>query len=292
MNRGRTIRTTPWCRSRSSSFRCLPVCACCGSRCAGGKHRCRRRALDLLRASRVLVGVVLITLLSDWLSFVLQAHRSMWSGSTAVVICVLALVTALTVAVAGQLRRAGREPLGGSNPPYMPDWLADAVALGERKAARLGPWRQTALGALRWVDRRLVAGTRRHPLVAAVTLALSFGVAADIPKAIEEGYAPRGLLLVFAVSACAMFAFLLIVGAHLRLAGPSTGLRGRVVHALVAACGSFPVTAAFRSSLWSLLGDSGRHAGSAQLWVLMLLVAVTAGGVSFAAESLLRRRPG
>lgn len=256
-----------------------------------------RRALDLLRASRVLVGVVLITLLSDWVSIVLQAHRSTWSAATALVICVLVLVTALTVAVARELRRAGREPLPGgrplqtANPPQMPDWLADAVALGEREAARLGPWRERGLSALGWVDRRMVTGGRRHPLAAAAALSLVFGIAADIPKAVEEGYAPRGLLLVFVVSACAMFAFLVIVGAHLRLAGAGRRPHRRTVHALVAACVSLPLAGAFRSSLWSLLGTSGRHAGWTRLWVLLLLVAVTSRVITFAAESLLRRRP-
>ncbi len=249
-----------------------------------------RRALDLLRASCVLVGVVLVTLLSDWISVVLQAHRSVWTATTAVIICLLALVTALTVAVARELRRAGRQPLGRDNPPYLPDWLADAVTLAEREATRLGPWRRNALSALRWVDRRVVAAARRHPLAAAAALSLAFGIAADIPKAVEEGYAPRGLLLVFAVSACSMFAFLVIVGTHLNLAGQGQWPKGRIVHAFVAACVSLPLAGAFRGSIWSLLGDSGRHSGWTRLWVLLLLAAVMTAVATFAVESFLSGR--
>jgi len=250
-----------------------------------------RRALDLLRASRVLMGVVLITLLSDWVSVILQAHRSTWTHTTILVICVLALVTALSVAVSRQLRRVGRESLVGGDSAQMPDWLADAITLAEREAVRLGPWRQSALSTLGWVDRRLVTGARRHPLGAALALSLAFGVVLAIPKLLAEGYALRGLALVFAIGACAMFAFLMIVGAHLRLAGPGTRPQRRGGHAVVGACASVPITLAFRDSLWWLLGYSGRSAGWTQLWVLLLLLAVTAGVLTLGAESLWRGRP-
>ena len=249
----------------------------------------RRRALDLLRATQVLTAVVLATLLSDWVSVGLQAHRTSWTATTLAVISVLVLVTALTALAARRVQRARRALSGQQDVAYMPDWLADTIALGELVATRCGPLQDQMLRALRWLDRRATDPVRRHPLAVAALLSLLFGIAADVPKAVEEGYASNGLLLVFVVSTASMFAFLVIVGGYLRLVGHREWTRRRVIRAVSAACLSVPVVVAFRDSLWSLLG-SGDHVGAARLWIMLLVVAVGVGCATFAADTLLEGR--
>jgi len=215
----------------------------------------------------------------------------MWTGATAAVLGVLVLVTALAVAVARELRRATGVPLSNASALDMPDWLADAVAIGGRTAARLGPLRPIAVESVRLMDRRLVPAIRRYPLGAAAILSVAFGIAATIPQAVEEGYVLSGQLLFISVAAGGMFAFLVTVGAYLRLAGTAQWPRRRLVHALVAACASLPITIAFRDALWSMLSVNGRHAGATGLEVLVLLIAITTGAIAFAAEPLLPRHP-
>lgn len=249
-----------------------------------------RRALDLLRASRMLVAVVLVTLVSEWASVIVHADRGTSTSTTTVLICILGFLTAFTVAAARELRRARREPLWRADTPSQPDWLADAVALGERGASRVGSRRDGLLWALRWLDRQLVARMRCHPLRAAAVLALVFGVAVTSTQAIAESYAPSTALLFLAVAACGMFAFLVIVGAHLCLVGPRSDSPSRAIHALALGCASVPLTLAFRSSLWWILGTSDRDAGLAELTVLLLVVAIATGTLVLVGEPLVPGR--
>jgi hypothetical protein len=244
-----------------------------------------RRASDLLRASRVLVAVVLVTLAGDWISVALQAQRSAWSVATVVALGGLAAVSVASIAVARELRRAFRVPLGAVPGP---DWLADAITLAERAAARLGVLRPFALRTVRWIDCQILARIRRYPLTAAGVLSLAFGAALATSQSVQEGYVASGFLLVLAVAATSMFAFLAIVGAHLGLTGDARRPAGRVTHAGVAACVSVPITLAFRAAVWSLLGFHGQP-GWLGLMLLMLVVATGAGVVAFAGGPLRRR---
>jgi hypothetical protein len=247
-----------------------------------------RRAIDLLRAGRALVAIMLVTLLSEWASVVIHAHDSAWSAATTVLICVLAVLTALTVVAAWELRGAGRGLRPLTNVPPQPDWLADALALGEREAAWLGSRRDHALRALSWLDRQLVRRTQRHPLRAAAALALLFGVAVASTQATVEGYGPSAALLFVVVAACGMFAFLVGAGAHLRLVGTYSDSPRRAVRALTLGCASVPLTLAFRSSLWWIVGTNDRDAGPTQLAMLILGIAVAIGGLVIAGELLVR----
>jgi hypothetical protein len=249
-----------------------------------------RRALDVRRVSRVLVGAILVTLASDWASVVLQARRSAWTGTTTVLICLLALLTALAFAAARELRHAGRGGLPRADAPSQPDWLADALALGAREADRLGPWRDEALTALRWLDRELVARVRGHPLLAAGAFALAFGAAVAAPQVVGERYGPPMALFYFGVVACTLFAFVVIVGAHLRLVGRPGARPSRAVLALVLACTSVPLTVSFRDSLWWVLGTNEGDAGLTQLTVLLLAGAAATATLVFAGEPLVRGR--
>ncbi len=280
----------------SFSIWCVPLlAAACTLRIALCRRQAAlpvRRAYDLLRASRALVAIVLVTLASDWASVVLHAHRSTWTATTAALIGALAVITALTVAVSRELRRAGREPIRPGDTPSQPDWLADALVLGEREAARLGPWRNEALGALRWLDRQLVARIRRRPLRASAigSLALS-GVVAS-PQLVEEAYAPKLAVFVLAATACGMFAFLVVAGSHLRVVGRPNAPPGRAASAFVLACASVPLTVAFRGSLWWVLATSDRDAGLDQLIVLTIVVAIATSTLAIVTQPLARGHRG
>jgi len=246
-----------------------------------------RRVLDLLRVSRVLMGVVLLTLAGEWVSVALRLHAQAWTATTEALIAVLAVVTVLGVTAALALRRAGREPVLQAARPQ-PDWLADAIALGEREAARLGPWRDLALAVLRWLDHEVVARVRSHPLLAAAAFSLLFAMAIGAAQIILEGYTPALALLFISVSACSVFAFVVIAGAYLRVVGREAGLPRRAVLAAVVASAAVPLAAAFRGSLWWLLGTNDHDAGLTQLAQLVFLAALVTGVGTLAATTLVR----
>ena len=244
------------------------------------------RARDLLRASGVVLGLIGITLLTDWTSVVLRADRSSWTAATLVLIGMLGLATCVAVGAGVVLYLASRErSLTGRDVQRSSlDWAGDVVAVADQLGARLGPLGPAAGALNRWLgtgvlDGRL--GVRRHPLWWAGGAALAFGVLLAAGAAREEGFSPA-LLLFVGVGSCGMFAFLVIGGAFLgivRSPTPSTGVRRRAIDAVTAACASVPVALAFRDSLWWVVGSAGDQAGFGQL---ALLVAVLGGAVFLA----------
>lgn len=244
-----------------------------------------RRAADLLRASRVLLGMVVITLGSEWVSVITGAHRRDWTAVTAALIGVLAVLTAGALGVAWLLRRAGRAARGPV--PAQPDWLADGVTLGQQAAAWCGPWRERALAALGWLDRHVIAAVRRHPLRAAAVASAAGAVAADSPQIVFEGYRPGLALWFLAVTACALFAFLVAGGAYLRVTGRA-GPAGPLARALVAAAAAVPVTAGFRAWLWWVVGGAGQGSGLARLALLTLVVPAATGALALAGGQVIR----
>lgn len=251
-----------------------------------------RRALDALRVSRLLVAIVVLTLTGNWVSVVLRSHRDAWSQTTVVLLGLLGLLTAFAAAAGLAVRQGRRALLQSARVAAQPDWLADAVALGERETGRLGPWREPAMATVRWVDRRVVARVRRHPLRAAAVFSIAFGVAIDTPQLVLEGYTPGLALLFFAVSASTVFAFIVIAGAELGFV-ERRGRSGRAVLALVASAASVPLSASFRGSLWWIVGTTDRDAGVGQFALLVLVVAVGTAALVIFVEPLFRghRRP-
>lgn len=150
-----------------------------------------RRAIDLLRASRALVGLMAVTLAAEWASVVVGRGGAAFVG-------VQAVLTVACAAAAWEVRRASRARVveRGSQP----DWLADALVL--------------APGA-EGVVRRI----RRRPVVAAAAVAVAFGAAVAGVQAVVEGDAWRAALLVWGVGAGGMFVFLVLAGAYLRVVG-------------------------------------------------------------------------
>ena len=225
-----------------------------------------RRARDLLRVSRILLILVLVTVASAWISVPLPAQRYAWTGSTMAAFAELAVLTIASLWAGRLLRRAFSAPIRDAAGP---DWLADVIALGERVSRRLGLLRPLALAILHWIDRRVISGLRRYPVPAAAILAAVLGSATAISQGIQEGYSQGGYLLFFMVTAFGVFAFIMIAGQHLGLvvndqqrqtAAMHAELRKRLVHAMVAASASAPVAIAFRSVIWSALGISEQQA--------------------------------
>jgi hypothetical protein len=248
-----------------------------------------RRVLDLLRVSRVLLGVVVVVLVGDWVSVALGAHSDTWNATTAGLIVALVMMTALAAVAAVALRRARGEPLWRSA-PAQPDWLADTIALGEREVHRLGRWRQPARILLRRLDLELVARVRRRPLPSAAAFSIAFGAAFDAPQIILERYTPALALLFITISACSVFAFVVIAGAYLHVVGRPAEPPRPIVLAAVVASAAVPLAASFRGSLWWLLGTNDGDAGVTQLAVLVLLAALVSGAGALAAARLMPAR--
>lgn len=269
--------------------------------CALGALRlplCRRalplplqRAADLLRLSRLLVIVVGITLAGDWASVVLGAHRGTWTvATTAPLVGLLTVLTALAAVIAWQVRRVSAARLGQASEVPGPDWLADAVTVANRTGSRLGPAAAGALFAVRWIDLRIIPTVRRRPLGTAILLSSLFGasVAASQAREVGLGFAPINVLF-FGVSSSGMFAFLVAVGAYVRLLGPAPA-PGQATRAMLIASSTVPVTLAFRDSLWWIIGTNARDAGLPQLAVVIVIVAVAAAALSAAAALVSQRR--
>ncbi|HET9168103.1 MAG TPA: hypothetical protein VFN97_01670 [Actinospica sp.] len=253
-----------------------------------------RRARELLRASAVLLAVMAATLASDWISVALRVHRASWTGATAVAVAGLAVVSLAALATARALRRASRQRF-----PQIegPDWLTDMTALGNQAAARLGPLRPHATRVVLLTDRYAVNAVRRHPLLVAGGLSLAFAASTALAQGLREGYTLGVYLVLFINHLAGMFAYLALIGAFLGIAGTppqraatrSAAVRRRAVHAGIAACVSIPVAGAFRTQLWSLLGQTGRL-GPYDLVTLMLAAAATTAALAYAAETTLLPR--
>jgi hypothetical protein len=93
-----------------------------------------RRAIDLVRTIRTLVGLVTATLVAEWVAATL--NHDGWTATTWLLMAGLAISTAATVGVAVRLRRA--TPILRTSAQLQPDWTADAIAVAEIVAAQLG----------------------------------------------------------------------------------------------------------------------------------------------------------
>lgn len=246
-----------------------------------------RRAVDVVRWSRVTLAVALVTLGSEWVSVALHDRGRTWDGTTALLVVALAAATALAAAAARDVHRALRALRRSGQVPAEPDWLDDLVDLGERAVVLLGRWRGPGLRAVRWADRELLARVRRRPLVAVGAFSLVFGVGVSAPQVVLEQYAWTMALFYVSVTACSVFAFVVVAGAHLRLVSPSESAPGTAVRSFVAACASVPLAVGFRGSLWWVVGTDGRAAG---LGDLALLVSITAV-VTFVVVAIAAARP-
>jgi len=262
--------------------------------------RCRRdqplpatRMLAVVRSARVIVAAMAATVISDWISVVLQANRAAWDNVTAVLVVLLVVVT-LAVAVGGvglhrAARRLPRHVLPGVAGG---DWFGDLIAIADWISGWLGPLARMSRRVVRFVDRRVVGAIRMHPVTAAAAAGLVFGVLLALNTLLREGSGPA-LWLDVAVGGSGMFAFLVAAGAYVGLVRserPATGMRRRSVDAAVIGCAAVPVALAFREWLWWVVGSNTGSAG--RLGMLLIVAAATTALLVFTGETLLRTHRG
>jgi hypothetical protein len=269
------------------------ITACCLARVPS----CRRseplplaRVQDLLRGCRIVLGMVAITLLTEWVGVAVGANRPQWNGATWLQAGLLALMTVLTVRAIAGLRRVPALPFpkrAAARPA--PDWLTDVADVAAMQSRWLGPLRGPALSALSWTERHLLVVVHRHPLRSAAIAAAAFGAAAGGRQATAEGYSALAALLVITLLSCGMFAFLVAAGSYIGLvrgSGMLDGTRRRALDAGVLTCFGVLAVLAFRNSLWWVVGSSAAAAGIAQTYALLGLSALAFFVVTFTVESL------
>ncbi len=245
------------------------------------------RLVGVLRASRVVLGAVLVTLAADWLSVILRADQARWTRETAILVVSLAVTSLIAAHAAAVVHGAGTATDGWESAPG-PDALADVLTLGRRWGARLGPLRWPAVAMMRGLEVHIAPTIRRYPLTTAALGSATFGVSIGLLTAREEGVAPL-LGLVFAVATCGMFAFLAAGGAYLGLitrTQPLVGTHRRLADAAVLAAASVPIALGFRSWLWWLVGATDATAGLTELVRLVLVAAVTTFALVLGVEAV------
>ncbi|HVC41596.1 MAG TPA: hypothetical protein VND54_06430 [Candidatus Saccharimonadales bacterium] len=246
------------------------------------------RVISVMRGGRVVIGAMLLTVLSDWISVALQVDRATWNAATATTLALLAAVTALVIAAGVVHVRASRLIRGLGDGSHVSDWFSDLVAAAELSASWLGPLKLLGVRLIGWVDRRVVGAIRRDPVISASGAALAFGLLLALNTLLREGPGPAIWLDVL-VGGSGMFAFLVAAGAYLGLVGadrPAAGTRRRVIDAAVIGCAAVPVAVAFRDWLWWIVGTATGGAG--RLAELLVIVGVAAAAIVFAGEAIFR----
>ena len=251
-----------------------------------------QRVRDLLRATRMVLALIVVTLAADWTSVVLQADRSTWTMPTLLAIGMLGLTSAVAVGAGIALHFVPRQRslTGRDMPTPSLDWAGDMVAVADQWSLQSGPFSRIGAPVSRWLRTGLLDGgwgVRRHPLMWANSMAVAFGTQLAASAAVEDGLSPV-LLLFVAVGACGMFAFVVMGGSFLgivRTTTPSTGMRRRLIDAVTLMCASVPVALAFRDSLWWAISSPSGQAGLGPLATLLAAVACTIFFAVLAAET-------
>ena len=251
-----------------------------------------RRTRDLLRASRLIVAVVLLTVIGDWISLPLEHYHYSWALTTVAPLAGLGVLTIAALWTAGQVWSAPRQPPGGL---LGPDWLADAVTLSKQQTNRLGPAGRLATTLLDWVDSRVITHIRRHAIAFAAAKSLLFGALVAISQGVQEGYPAAGYVLFFVVASAGFFAFAVLAGSYLGLLGDRhqqhrSRASTTLTRVFVATSASIPVAIAFRTAIWSLLGVPHKSFSWLTLDVTVLAVAATVAMLTLLVDWRLRRR--
>ena len=226
----------------------------------------------LLRGCEVAIAVVVITLLSDWISVASSANREQWNETTRILLTLLTVITIISGQIAFDIYRARRLGSGMSFPSEVKtDWISDSITLLKLKSGRL----------------LLI---RRHSVATAGLVAALFGLVLTASQARESGLGPISLLF-FAVASCGMFAFLIVIGSYLgliRTESKLSAVKNRVLDSVVVACTVVPITLAFRSWLWWVVGSSDALAQLPQLGELLAVSALVGFSLTLIFETLFR----
>lgn len=260
-------------------------------RCNGRRPISADRLRYLLRGCQLILGVAVITVVTEWISVLLKANRLAYNWETWLQVGFLALLTILTAwAVAGLLRAPARALAAKARRSAPgPDWFSDAVALASSHEHWFGSARGPVLGLVNWADRAVVGVMRRHPLWTAAALALAFGVVIGGVQALREGYLALAAVMAISLLGCGMYAFLVAAGGYLGLLAGAAKMspRGRRIRnaAVITGFGML-VVLAVRNSLWWIVGSDGSKAGLAQGYLLFGIFIVIFFGGSLAIQQL------
>ena len=217
----------------------------------------------LLRGCGVVIAVIILTLLSDWLSVAASANRKQWNGTTGLLIALLITMTVISGRIVLDLYQA-RKLVS----------RMDFASVVETD----------------WLGIHWVGLLRRHPVATASLVASLFGLLLAISQVRESGLGAISLLF-FAVAWCGMFAFLIVIGSYLGLIRTNTKLsvvERRLLDSVVISCTIVPITLAFRSSLWWIVGSSDALAQLPQLGELLALSALVGFSLTLIFEILFR----
>jgi hypothetical protein len=250
------------------------------------------RVISILRACRIAIATIVITLLSCWSSVLLGENRSQWTrGATAFLIAFLVVVTGLTGIVIVRLFRAPTLRVADrTRAARGSDWLGDVITVAERESRWCGPLRPVVINLVDWSNRKLVAWLRRHPLLGAAVASLVFGLAVGINQGLRERYVLSATALTVCLLSCGMFAFLVIAGSYfgaVQSSAPWSGIRRRALDAGVCSCIAVIVSLAFRNSLWWIVSSDQSAAGTGQFAGLLGITILVAFATVFGLESSL-----
>ncbi len=261
------------------------------------------RVHRMVRACRVVLVMVGVTLVSCWISVAVGANSSAWRpAQTGGLIAFLILVTIGTGRVTADLGRlrghaalaaAAGDRSGDLVGVPIGDWLGDLVEVVRRESRWCGPLRPWIVAAATWAERTIVARLRRHPLLGAALAAIGFGLGVGLNQAIREGYNLPATVLTVGLLIAGMYAFLVVAGAHLgivRSERPLTNAHRRAVEAQVGACAAAVLALTFRNSLWWIVASNATAAGAAQ-FADLLAIAATSGATATLATQSLRAAP-
>lgn len=203
------------------------------------------RAHQMLRAAAVMTGIVVVTVGFEWAGVATGAHRLAWTRWTQALLAGLVATSLLTVIAMVLLVRC-RYPRGSAG-RWRHDWLGDLVLLGQRLPV---------MG--RWPIARAAAWVRLHAMRVFVTVSVL--AATFIVGALAVGEQWTDPLLIgwaLAVESTSNVAFCVISNttAGFIARPPRTRARRILETSVMVGCVTVQVAAAFRDTLWSLIGS-------------------------------------
>lgn len=256
---------------------------------------------DLLRGGWALVGLITMTAATDWVAVVLRVHHNAWDGTARLLIAALALVTLVTVAVAGALWWATQRAGQRANALDDLDWVEDVVSGLGGLVARYGATGQAAAGLLDWVRRVVIGGPhgpRRHRLATAVLASVAVSAGLTFTEALGDGLGPHPAetaTMRIVIGTAGLLTALIPLNAYLGVLRPTnpapplvSAQRPALECAGYAAVASVPITVGLRDGIGALVDFPVTNWG--RLADLIAVTAALAGLITLLTQAARRRR--
>ena len=244
---------------------------------------------DLVRGCRVILIIVLVTVVSNWISVMVEANHHQLTHQIGLLVGVMVILTLTICKVTLDIYRVPRFSfMSRSHTTNELDWISDAATFLRLQSVRFGPLQEILAGIVDWFDLHLLAKARRNPIKSAFVVSFVFGVLIALSQARESGFGWISLLFLL-VPVFGMFAFLMIVGNYLGLVRSHRALDAREqreVDAIVLACAAVPISLAFRNSLWWVIGSNESRGHLSRLSALLAVIAVVVFLIGLVFESV------